>query len=135
MGLAERRASNEFQDTQFSALKAAMDAAAAFAVTPSVNWDQLSQQGASHGSAESWPNIYFQSVTDAFASVARDAIGKAALNAGRKSVMLQNSDEFNSAAAISGKHGALPVGRAPYTDVDNVQARIACTIAAHEKAL
>ena len=136
MGLAERRATKDFQDTQLPALKAALDAAAGFPVTLSVNWDQLAQEGASHGYAESWPKIYFQTVTDAFASVARDAMGKDALKAGLKSVVFQNSAEFYSASsAISFTDGVLMVDHGPYTNVDNVQERVAFTIAALEKAL
>lgn len=136
MGLAERRASKEFQDTQFPALKAAMDAAAGFSVTLSVNWDQLSQEGASQGYAESWPKIYFQTVTDAFASVARDAMGKEALKAGLKSVVFQNSSEnYSASSAISFKDGVFMVDHGPYTNVDNVEDRVAFAIATLEKAL
>ncbi len=136
MGLAERRAAKEFQDTQFPALKAALDAAAGFAVTLSVNWDQLAQEGASQGYAESWPKIYFQTVTEAFASIARDAMGKEALKAGLTSVVFQNSADYHSASsAISFKDGVLMIDHGPYTNVDNVQERVAFTIAALEKAL
>lgn len=94
MGLAERRATKEFQDTLFPALKAAMDAAAGFPVTLSVNWEQLAKDDASHGYAEAWPKIYFQTATDAFKSIARDAMGKDALKAGLKSVVFQNTGGF-----------------------------------------
>lgn len=136
MGLAERRASKEFQDTQFPALKAAMDAAAGFPVTLSVNWDQLSQEGVSHGYAEAWPKIYFQTVTDAFASVARDAMGKDALKAGLKSVVFQNTaDRSSASSAITFTDGVLTVDHGPYTNVDNIRDRVDHTIATLEKAL
>jgi len=136
MGLAERRATKEFQDSQFPALKAALDAAAGFPVTLSVNWEQLAEEGASHGYAESWPKIYFQTVTDAFASIARDAMGKDALKAGLKSVAFQNTSDFRStSSAISFKDGVLTIDHGPYTNVDNVKERVEFTIAALEKAL
>ena len=136
MGLAERRATKEFQDTLFPALKAAMDAAAGFSVTLSVNWEQLAKEGASHGYAEAWPKIYFQTATDAFKSIARDSMGKDALKAGLKSVVFQNTGSFSSSSSsLSFVDGVFTVDHDPWSNVDNIQDRVDTAITLLEKAL
>jgi hypothetical protein len=136
MGLAERRASKEFQDTAFAPLKAKIDRAAGFPVTLEVKWDQLAKEDAAHGYADSWPKIYFNVAIAAFESIGRDQMGKDALKAGLKLVVFQNTaNHYSASSAITFSSGVLTIDHDPYSNVDYEKERTDYTIALLEKGL
>lgn len=98
MGLAERRAVKAFQDTKFPELKQQVDAAAAMPVELDVKWDTLAAEGQSHLYDEAWPKLYFVPVIEAFNSICRDDMGKEALKAALKKVVIQNTKQNYSAS-------------------------------------
>ena len=62
MGLAERRATKEFQDKQFIELRNEIHKVAGFAVPIEVAWDQLAVEGQVDYYKEAWPEIFFKPV-------------------------------------------------------------------------
>jgi hypothetical protein len=91
MGLAERRATKAFQDNSFPKLKAAVDAAAGFVVELDVAWDSLAQDGYAHLYDEAWTKVYFAPLTRALEAVTVDDLGKTALKAGLKKIVIEDA--------------------------------------------
>ena len=91
MGLAERRATKEFQDKQFPELSTEIQKLAGFPVPIQVTWDQLAVEGRSNLYKESWPELYFKPVIEALRQIGRDQMGKDAIKAGLKKVEIRNS--------------------------------------------
>jgi hypothetical protein len=136
MGLAERRATKEFQDKQLPALQAAIDAAAGFPVSLNIQWEQLAKEDVSHGYAEGWPKVYFEPVINAFKSIARDAMGKEALKAGLREVCFKNTQNYaSSTSGISFSAGVLVIDHDPWCNVDYVDERAEYCVKLLEKNL
>ena len=113
MGLAERRATKEFQDKQFVTLQAEIQKVAGFAVPIEVNWEQLGVAEQSHLSAESWPDLYFKPIIDALRQITRDQMGKDAIKSGLKKIELRNSKgAFSPHNAIAFEQGTLSIDHA-----------------------
>ena len=124
MGLAERRAALEFETNALPALKARIDKTAGFAIPMDIRWDTISPVGESRLYAESWPAVYFEPLAIALESIARDAMGKEALQTGLKSVVIQNTRGVYYAdtwATFEG--GALTLDHEPLTNAGDLQAR------------
>jgi hypothetical protein len=90
MGLNERRAAKAFQDTKFPALKAALDAAAGFPLELEVAWDTLTHEGSSALYDEGWTKVYFTPLATALGAVGVDAMGKEAMKASLKRVVIRD---------------------------------------------
>jgi hypothetical protein len=113
MGLAERRASKEFQDKHFPELKNEIHKTAGFPVPIEVNWDQLATEGQMDLYKEAWTEIYFKPVIDAFRLIGRDEMGKEALKGGVKKVEFRNSSgSFSPHSAITFVNGAIVIDHA-----------------------
>jgi hypothetical protein len=110
MGLAERRATKEFQDKQFNDLRNEIQKVAGFPVPIEVNWDQLAVEGQVDYYKEAWTEIYFKPVIEGLRQIARDDMGKEALKAGLKKIELRNSQgAFSPHSAISFVNGTLAI--------------------------
>lgn len=90
MGLNERRATKAFQDTKLPALKADLDAAAGFALELEVAWDSLATADYAHLYDEAWSKVYFLPLTEALKGITIDDMGKEALKAGLKKVVIRD---------------------------------------------
>jgi hypothetical protein len=113
MGLAERRASKEFQDKHFPELRNEIHKAAGFAVPVEVSWDQLAVEGQVDYYKEAYTEIFFKPVIEALRQIGRDDMGKEALKGGLKKVELRNSTGSSSPhSAISFTTGALVIDHA-----------------------
>ena len=124
MGLAERRAAHEFETNTLPGLKTQIDEAAGFAVPLDIHWDQISPAGEARLFAECWSGVYFEPLIQALQSVARDAMGKEALQAGLKAVVVQNTlSNYNpdNWAAFAG--GTLTLDHEPLTNAADVKQR------------
>ncbi len=110
MGLAERRAAKEFQDKTYPALLTDLQKAAGFPIEVDINWDQLAEEGQAHLYKDTWPDIYFKPVIEAFRQIARDDMGKEALKAGVKKVEVRNSKGASAPhTAIEFNDGTLQI--------------------------
>jgi hypothetical protein len=110
MGLAERRASKEFQDKSFPELKNEIQKLAGFAVPIEVNWDQIAVEGQTELYKEAWTEIFFKPVIEALRAIGRDEMGKEALKGGLKKIELRNASGYYSpGSAITFADGVLMI--------------------------
>lgn len=117
MGLAERRASKEFQDKQFITLQAEIHKLAGSNVPVEVSWDQLAKDDQSHLYVESWPELYFKPIIEALRQITRDQMGKDAIKSGLKKIEIRNSKgAYSPHSAISFESGTLAIDH----DLSNV---------------
>lgn len=82
LGLAERRALKEYQDTKFPELDKKVDEAAGFDVKLTVEWDKLAQAGEAdaYSSDDYFTASYFTPLIEALKQIAKDDMGKNALD-------------------------------------------------------
>jgi hypothetical protein len=136
MGLAERRAAKEFETQKYPKLKAAIDAAAGFEIPVEVNWKQLSIEGSSNLYADSWEKIYFVPLIEALKVICSDDMGKDALKAAIKKVVILNKDQINYGDRMAKfESGILTLDHKPTTNVGNLKERIEGIKKTLEKAL
>lgn len=90
MGLAERRGVKAFQDNRFPALRAEIDQVAGFPVDVEVDWTSLAHDDMAHLYEEAWPKVYFVPLIEALRSITADDLGRDALKAGLKKVVIHD---------------------------------------------
>lgn len=123
MGLAERRAATEFEINHYPALKQKIDEAAGFDVPIEVRWDTLHRQGKYVTQwPDAWPKIYFAPIIEAFKQIGRDAMGKQALQAGVKKIVVQDTTTSYSSAWATFQDGTLTLDY-QFTNVGDIKAR------------
>ena len=136
MGLAERRATKEFETKWFPHYLAHIQSAAGFTVPVEVAWEQLAKEGEAHLYEDCWGKVYFQPLIDALKSVARDDMGKDALKAGLKKIRIQNTTgNYYGDGMPSFTDGVLLLEHEPHTNVDNIDERATSITKALEKGL
>ena len=110
MGLAERRASKEFQDKHFPELQNEIHKAAGFPVPIEVSWEQLAVEGRMDYYKEAWTEVFFKPVIEALRQIGRDDMGKEALKSGLKKIELRNISGCSSpGSAISFENGQIVI--------------------------
>jgi len=110
MGLAERRATKEFQDKHFPELSTEIQKLAGFPVPIEVTWEQLAVEGRSDTFKEAWTEIYFKPVIEALRQIGRDAMGKDAIKSGLKKIEFRNSKgAYSPHSAITFQSGQLVI--------------------------
>lgn len=136
MGLAERRATKEFQEKALPALRAELDKLAGKAVELDIHWEQLAKEDGAANYDEWWRKVYFQPVISALKSIARDAIGQEAIKEGFKKIVFCNTrGAYSADSAISFTSGELTIDHDPGTNVDYVDERTAHIVKIVERAL
>ena len=122
MGLAEKRATMEFQKNVYPNLKRAIDEAAGFEIPIQVDWEALAQPEDSALYKEFWTNIYFEPLLGAFKVICADDLGKGALKEGLKKIEICNSKQFGSPEGFSFAAGVLKLDH-KLVNVENVEER------------
>jgi len=136
MGLNERRTTHDFQTNELPGLQAKVDEAAGFNVPIEVHWDQLTPEGESHLYSASWKAVYFEPLIAALKSVARDDMGREALKAGLKRVVIVNAtgnyypDNWAKLEA-----GTLTLDHEPLVNAGDVEPRSARLVSVIENGL
>jgi hypothetical protein len=123
VGLSERRAIKEFQDTLFPEIQKQVKEAAGFDVPLEVDWETLALQGSSHLYLESFPKVYFTPLVKALSEVTRDEMGREALKTGLKKVVIANKTGKYSASGFTFEQGVLTLDHEPCTNVDDITER------------
>ncbi len=124
MGLAERRAAKEFETNQFPALKAKVVAAAGYDVPMEIDWESLSAPEYAHLYAEAWPKVYFETLAQGFSNITVDQMGKDALKAALKKIIIKNTDSHYSApGCYKFENGVLTFDHQPCSNVDDIKDR------------
>src|SRR5215471_493298 len=118
MGLAERRAAEQFKTGDYPAWKARIDEAAGFDVPVEVAWDELAVVDYAKDYATFFPKVYFQPMVDALAAITIDDMGRTALRDGLKKVVVRNTEQYSSTSGFAFEGGVLTIDHKPYTNVD-----------------
>lgn len=136
MGLAERRATKEFQEKALPALRAELDKLAGKAVELDIHWDQLAKEDGAANYNDWWRKVYFQPVLNALKSITRDAIGQEAIKEGLRKVILCNTrGAYSAESAISFTAGELTIDHDPGSNVDYVDERTEHIVKIVERSL
>jgi hypothetical protein len=124
LGLAERRAIKEYQDTKFPEIKKGIETAAGFAVPIEVNWEQIAKPGQANAYKEDiyWGTTIFKPLTKGLASVAADKMGKEALKAKLKKIVIIHNEKTAPSAnfpnGLTFAAGVLTINWTPYANTD-----------------
>lgn len=136
MGLAERRATKEFQDKSLPGLRAEIEKLAGGAVELDIHWEQLAKEESADSYADWWRKVYFQPVINALKTITRDQIGKDAIKEGFKKIIFCNTrGAYSAESAITFTAGELTIDHDPGSNVDYIDERAGYITKIVEKAL
>lgn len=124
MNLAQRRISQAYQQEKFPAWKNKIDAAVGFDLPLEVKWDTMvSDSYDQQDDYFAWyDKVYFSPLLNALQQVCQDAMGKEAVKAGLKKVVIDGSEgTFPEKSAFEG--GVFSVAHVFHTNVDDVNDR------------
>lgn len=135
MGLAERRAVEEFKTTQLPALTAEIGAQAGIAVPIEIEWNELTTDFPPHLFEKSWTQVFFLPVIETFKHIGRDAMGKTALAESLKKIVFRNSQQRSSpGTACSFASGVLTIDHG-FCNAGDVAGRTKYLVTLIEKTL
>ena len=129
LGLPERRALKQYQETKLPELQKNINAAAKFDVPLEINWGAIAQkdQGASYQEDGYFTDIYFVPLINAFKQITTDSMGAEALKAKLKKVVITydqaTAPASNYANGVSFDKGTLTINFAPYSNTSDTQER------------
>ncbi|MFP2907863.1 hypothetical protein ACLESD_23010, partial [Pyxidicoccus sp. 3LFB2] len=124
MGIAERKAAKQFEESLYPKLKQDIDDAAGFPVPVEVDWSSLAVGGYEHLYAEAWPKVYFEPLIAALRALGQDALGRETLRGSLKRVVIRNNAGNASASSVATfQDGVLTLDHEPVTNVDDVKDR------------
>ena len=121
--LRERRALNQFQELSYPAIKKQIDAAAGFEVTIEVDWNSLVIEGHSHLFLDAFAKVFFIPILESVKRIATDEIGKDALKACLKKIIIDGTAGSTPRSWII-KEGVLHIRHLTTTNIDTVLERI-----------
>ena len=124
MGLAERRAAKKFESDVFPEIQKKIDEAAGYHVPVEVRWDDLCADGYAHMYEEAWSKVFFIPLMRALEAITVDEIGKSALIAGLRSVVVLNQGSvFYPDAMATLREGVLTLDHEPCTNIEDIHDR------------
>jgi hypothetical protein len=124
MGIAERKAASEFEETIFPKLKKEIDDAAHFDVPVEVEWNTLAVEGYEHLYGEAWPKVYFTPLIGALKALGVDTLGQEMLQSTLKRVVIRNTTGASSGSRmVRFQDGVLTLDHEPVSNVDDIQER------------
>lgn len=125
MGLAQKRIIKEFQETAYPEWHKKMIAALGFEVPIEVKWDTWSRDNIERKDQYfNWSEkVFFQPITETFKNICADAMGKEALQAALKKVVIESSDEYSSYKGTTFENGVLHIKHS-FSNVDSINDRI-----------
>ncbi len=120
MGMVERRAVAEFQERYYPALLKKVHAAAGYPVPVEVKWDTLALDKESDKYNTHWPDMYFEPLVAGLGRINKDDMGRAAIKAGIKKIVIQNeANNKNPDRWAVLKDGVLTLDHLPHTNVQD----------------
>ncbi|MDR2689995.1 MAG: hypothetical protein LBB76_09595 [Azoarcus sp.] len=128
-GLAERRAITAYEQGAYATLLKDIQTAAGFAVPVEVKWETiaLSDQADNYAQDDFWTNIFFVPLKQALATVAADDMGKQAVQAKLKKIVVHYDSATAPVSAyadgVSFKSGVLTLNFTPYTNAGDIEPR------------
>ncbi|MDO6490994.1 MULTISPECIES: hypothetical protein [unclassified Cellulophaga] len=125
MGLKEKKITKAFQDEKFPALKEQITKAAGFDVPLEIEWETLFEDRFTHLYMDTYSQIYFEPLVEAFTAITADDMGKEALQEGLKKVVIVNRDNHhNPERAYTFTDGVLEVNHCPVSNAPDVSSRV-----------
>lgn len=127
--LAERRALKSYQEGKLVDLRKAIDAGAGKAVELEVRWDLIARPGEAdrYGEDQYWTDIYFVPLAKAFTRITADQMGKEALGAQLKKVVITFDEKTAPISTyengVTFVDGTLTVNWAPFTNAGDIEER------------
>jgi hypothetical protein len=122
MGLNERRAIQAFQNDLYPALKKALDQVVGYELPIEVKWETLAADSYSHLYNEAFPKLYFEPLQKALQTVCSDQMGKDALKAGLKKIVISNTKHNPYGSGFTFENGVLDINH-DLCNVDDVAER------------
>lgn len=136
MGLAERRALKEFQDSSFPELQRKIVEAAGFDVELEIEWDSVAEDGYSHMYSENLPKVYFEPLIEALGQITADDMGKDALKEGLEKIVICNREGIyygDRCTKLDGK--TMTIDHQPNSNVGSTNDRVKGIVEALEANL
>jgi hypothetical protein len=125
MGLAERRAVKEFETKNFENLKQEVIKAAGFEVELEVKWDELETDQTPVANYEKdFKKIYFDPLIASFKKITSDSMGKEALKAGLKKVVLRDSSDNFDLSNFTFENGVLTIDFGSHINADDIESKV-----------
>lgn len=124
LGLAERRAIKDYQETIFTEVKKNLMSAITFETELDVKWEQLAKTGQADVYKEDsyWGITIFRPLIAAISSITSDDIGKDALKSKLKKIIVMHDADTapasNYANGVSWQEGVLTINFTPYSNAD-----------------
>jgi len=126
MGLIEKRAIKNFQDTKFIELEKEINTIAGYPIEFQVEWDTLAAADYADMYVEYFTNVYFQPIIDAFKAITVDDMGKEALKEILQKIYIKNDGTVTSEVrAYSFEGGVLTVNHDPVVNAYRVDDNMA----------
>ncbi|MEE2025502.1 MULTISPECIES: hypothetical protein [Alkalimonas] len=126
MGLAEKKASRDFQQNRLEALQKQLNKEAGFDIELEVNWDTLEVDKYAHLYDEAWPKVYFHPLIKAFKEMCSDDFARDIIKESLKKVVIQNySDNYAYDRFAEFKKGVLTLNHSPITNIHHENERAA----------
>jgi hypothetical protein len=123
MGLAERRAIEQFKTNDYPGWKTKIDKAAGVALPVEVAWDELAVDDYASSYADFFTKVYFQPLVDALNAITFDELGRTAVRDGLTKIVVRNTEEYYSTRGFTFTDGVLTLDHQPHTNVDDVEER------------
>ncbi|MHA7058710.1 hypothetical protein ACWGOQ_0015905 [Aquimarina sp. M1] len=124
MGLAEKRIVKAYQEGTYKTLVNEINTLAGFEPTFEVDWDSLSTNSYSHIWENSFTEIYFTPIINAFKGITADELGKEALQETLKKIIIKDeADNAYAKSAYSFNEGVLTIDHSSYINVDQTDER------------
>jgi hypothetical protein len=124
LGLAERRAVKDYQDTIFPELKKEILSASGFDLVLDVKWEQIARIGESekYKDDEYWGRTIFKPLINSLKAITADNMGKEALKAKLKKIVImfdeKTAPSANFAAGLTWNAGILTINWTPYSNTN-----------------
>lgn len=124
MGLAEKRIVKTYQEGIYKTLVDEINTLGGYDLEFEVNWDSLSNNTYSHIWENTFSQIYFTPIINAFKEITADEMGKEALQESLKKVIIKDDkDNFSPSSAYSFENDTLIIDHSSYSNADNVEER------------
>lgn len=118
MGLAEKRAQQEFSEGKLKDFTQEIESIVGRSVEVDMDWDTISEEGMSHMYVEAWSKLYFKTLIKALSEIAVDDIGKQALNESLQKIKIQNANSNSSEKDMATfEDGVLTLDHKPFSNM------------------
>ena len=135
MGLAERRAVGEFLEKTFPAWVKKINEAVGIEVKVTVDWDKIAADDYSHLYEDAFTKVYFTPLVDGLKEICKDKMGKEALQAALKEVVITNTKNYYYGDCWTFADGIITIDHSPISNTDHIEDRTKGLVAVLEKSL